>query len=207
MGALDPTTVALVAVGGASGLVALITAVSTFLRDRFKFSKSEDDESDNLKAVTVTVTDKEGNVIITLQSPEDDRVERVIKEIAAIRETKDIQTEDIQGDSHPDQAPRAMVDLGDLEREQGNPDQARHWYEQAIATSHPGSSAEGPLSDVRLLTVTEVATIMRVTKMTVYKLVHSGELEVIRKGRSFRIPETAVNNYLKQVDVFNRPRR
>ena len=34
-----------------------------------------------------------------------------------------------------------------------------------------------PLSDVRFLTVSEVATIMRVSKMTVYRLVHSGELE------------------------------
>jgi excisionase family DNA binding protein len=52
-------------------------------------------------------------------------------------------------------------------------------------------------ADVRLfLTVTEVATIMRVSKMTVYRLVHSGELEAVRTGRSFRIPEQAVNSYL-----------
>ena len=54
-----------------------------------------------------------------------------------------------------------------------------------------------PLSDVRFLTVAEVATIMRVSKMTVYRLVHSGELEAIRVGRSFRVPEQAVNRYLK----------
>ena len=48
------------------------------------------------------------------------------------------------------------------------------------------------LSDVRFLTVAEVATIMRVSKMTVYRLVHSGELEAIRVGRSFRVPEQAV---------------
>jgi excisionase family DNA binding protein len=41
-----------------------------------------------------------------------------------------------------------------------------------------------PLSDVRFLTVAEVAAIMRVSKMTVYRLVHSGELEAIRVGRS-----------------------
>ena len=50
------------------------------------------------------------------------------------------------------------------------------------------------LSDVRFLTVAEVATIMRVSKMTVYRLVHSGELEAIRVGRSFRVPEQAVNH-------------
>jgi excisionase family DNA binding protein len=57
--------------------------------------------------------------------------------------------------------------------------------------------SETPLSDVRFLTVAEVATIMRVSKMTVYKLVHSGELEAIRVGRSFRVPEPAVSHYLR----------
>ncbi len=57
------------------------------------------------------------------------------------------------------------------------------------------------LSDVRFLTVAEVATIMRVSKMTVYRLVHSGELEAIRVGRSFRVPEQAVNAYLKEAFV------
>jgi len=58
-----------------------------------------------------------------------------------------------------------------------------------------------PLSDVRFLTVAEVATIMRVSKMTVYRLVLSGELEAIRVGRSFRVPEQAVNQYLKDAFV------
>jgi excisionase family DNA binding protein len=57
------------------------------------------------------------------------------------------------------------------------------------------------LSDVRFLTVAEVATIMRVSKMTVYRLVHSGELEAIRVGRSFRVPEQAVNSYLRDAFV------
>ena len=42
------------------------------------------------------------------------------------------------------------------------------------------------LSEVRFLTVAEVADMMRVSKMTVYRLVHSGELPAIRFGRSFR---------------------
>ncbi|MEF2975598.1 helix-turn-helix domain-containing protein [Subtercola sp. YIM 133946] len=48
------------------------------------------------------------------------------------------------------------------------------------------------LADVRFLTVAEVADMMRVSKMTVYRMVHSGELPAIRFGRSFRVPETAV---------------
>jgi excisionase family DNA binding protein len=53
------------------------------------------------------------------------------------------------------------------------------------------------LSDVRFLTVQEVAALMRVSKMTVYRLVHSGELASVRVGRSFRVPERAVNEYLR----------
>ncbi|MBN9223925.1 MAG: excisionase [Microbacterium sp. SCN 70-27] len=49
------------------------------------------------------------------------------------------------------------------------------------------------LADVRFLTVAEVADFMRVSKMTVYRLVHSGELPAVRFGRSYRVPETAVS--------------
>nr|WP_231699204.1 MULTISPECIES: helix-turn-helix domain-containing protein [Corynebacterium] len=47
------------------------------------------------------------------------------------------------------------------------------------------------------MTVAEVAEIMRVSKMTVYRLVHSGELPAVRVGRSFRVNENAVNEYLE----------
>jgi excisionase family DNA binding protein len=47
---------------------------------------------------------------------------------------------------------------------------------------------------MRFLTVGEVAQMMRVSTMTVYRLVHSGELPAVRFGRSFRIPESAVSN-------------
>lgn len=49
----------------------------------------------------------------------------------------------------------------------------------------------------KFLTVAEVAEIMRVSKMTVYRLVHSGELPAVRVGRSFRVSETAVSEYLE----------
>jgi excisionase family DNA binding protein len=54
-----------------------------------------------------------------------------------------------------------------------------------------------PLAELRFLTVAEVATLMRVSKMTVYRLVHGGTLPAVRVGRSFRVPEQAVNEYLK----------
>jgi excisionase family DNA binding protein len=49
-----------------------------------------------------------------------------------------------------------------------------------------------------LLTVAEVATLLRVSKMSVYRLIHSGELEAVRFGRSFRVPNSAVDAYLRQ---------
>ncbi|MEU9575329.1 helix-turn-helix domain-containing protein [Streptomyces massasporeus] len=50
----------------------------------------------------------------------------------------------------------------------------------------------------RLQTVAEVASIMSVPKMTVYWLVNSGYLPAIRIGRSFRVPEQAVHEYLRK---------
>ena len=50
----------------------------------------------------------------------------------------------------------------------------------------------GDLTGVRFLTVAEVAELMRVSAMTVYRMVQSGELPAVRFGRSYRIPEAAV---------------
>ena len=57
-------------------------------------------------------------------------------------------------------------------------------------------TSDRPLGDVKFLTVAEVAAVMRVSKMTVYRLVHNGDLPAVRVGRSFRVPEQAVNDYL-----------
>ncbi|WP_106297368.1 helix-turn-helix domain-containing protein [Knoellia remsis] len=54
------------------------------------------------------------------------------------------------------------------------------------------------LGEVRFLTVAEVASIMRVSKMTVYRMVHGGELPAVRVGRSFRVPEDEVQKYLRE---------
>ena len=62
--------------------------------------------------------------------------------------------------------------------------------------SKKATPKEGGVSPVTFLTVAEVATMMRVSKMTVYRLVHSGELPAVRVGRSFRVPEKAVHDYL-----------
>jgi excisionase family DNA binding protein len=56
---------------------------------------------------------------------------------------------------------------------------------------------EKNFSNVRFLTVAEVAEVMRVSKMTVYRLIHSGEMPAVRFGRSYRVPESAVEQYLR----------
>ena len=61
-----------------------------------------------------------------------------------------------------------------------------------------GGSGEQSFAEVRFLTVAEVATTMRVSKMTVYRLVHAGELPAVRVGRSFRVPHDAVTDYLRK---------
>ncbi|KAA0101919.1 helix-turn-helix domain-containing protein [Mycolicibacterium sp. P1-18] len=49
----------------------------------------------------------------------------------------------------------------------------------------------------QFLTVAEVASLMRVSKMTVYRLVHNGELPAVRVGRSFRVHAKAVHDLLE----------
>ncbi|MDQ1687990.1 MAG: hypothetical protein QOK42_965 [Frankiaceae bacterium] len=47
----------------------------------------------------------------------------------------------------------------------------------------------------------EVAAVMRVSKMTVYRLVHDAKIPAVRVGKSFRVPETAVHDYLQNAFV------
>ncbi|MDO3650052.1 helix-turn-helix domain-containing protein [Nocardia mangyaensis] len=74
------------------------------------------------------------------------------------------------------------------------------------SASGGGSGSPGPRATqgqpvigggTHFLTVAEVADLMRVSKMTVYRLVHSGELPAVRVGRSFRVHAKAVHDYLE----------
>jgi excisionase family DNA binding protein len=53
----------------------------------------------------------------------------------------------------------------------------------------------------RLLTVGEVAATMRVSNMTVYRLIKSGQLPAIRVGKNYRIRESDVDRYLGERSV------
>ncbi|QLL08187.1 cell division/environmental response transcriptional regulator [Mycobacterium vicinigordonae] len=57
--------------------------------------------------------------------------------------------------------------------------------------------SEAGQSRTQFLTVAEVAALMRVSKMTVYRLVHNGELPAVRVGRSFRVHAKAVHDMLE----------
>jgi excisionase family DNA binding protein len=68
--------------------------------------------------------------------------------------------------------------------------------EQRVTGDHGSEASERLASGSELLTVAEVSTMLRVSKMTIYRMVHSGEIPHVRVGRSFRIPADAVRQIL-----------
>jgi excisionase family DNA binding protein len=52
-----------------------------------------------------------------------------------------------------------------------------------------------------LLTVSEVAGAMRVSNMTVYRLIKSGELPAVRVGKNYRLRETDLERFLEERSV------
>jgi len=66
-----------------------------------------------------------------------------------------------------------------------------------IVAPEGGSSSRGAVpTQQRLLTVREVADAMRVSNMTVYRLIQAGEILAVRVGRSWRIWDGDVEAYL-----------
>jgi excisionase family DNA binding protein len=53
------------------------------------------------------------------------------------------------------------------------------------------SSADG-----RFLTAAEVAGLLRVSTMTVYRLIKAGQIAAVRVGKSYRVREDDVDRYL-----------
>ncbi len=53
------------------------------------------------------------------------------------------------------------------------------------------------------MTVVEISEYMRVSKMTVYRLIHSGELPATQITRSFRVRKTDVDAYLRGADNYD----
>ncbi len=48
----------------------------------------------------------------------------------------------------------------------------------------------------RFVTVAEVAELLRVSTMTVYRLIKAGRLPAVRVGKSYRVREDDVDRYL-----------
>jgi len=48
----------------------------------------------------------------------------------------------------------------------------------------------------RFVTVAEVANMLRVSNMTVYRLIQAGSIPAVRVGRSYRLREDDVDRYL-----------
>ena len=55
-----------------------------------------------------------------------------------------------------------------------------------------------PDEDDPFLTVAEIAILTRVSKMTIYRAVHLGDLEAAKIGRFLRIRESAYSQWLKE---------
>jgi excisionase family DNA binding protein len=58
-----------------------------------------------------------------------------------------------------------------------------------------------PLATGAFLTVAEVAAAMRVSTMTVYRLIKGGELHAVRIGHNYRIRESDLERYLSARSV------
>lgn len=55
-----------------------------------------------------------------------------------------------------------------------------------------------PFTEARLLTVNEVADTLRVSRMTVYRMIKEGEMPAFRVGRGYRLREEDVHTYLRE---------
>lgn len=65
-------------------------------------------------------------------------------------------------------------------------------------TDAPGPSAGTSSLMGRFYTVAEVARELRVSNMTVYRLIKAAQLPAVRVGRGYRIREDDVRKYLEQ---------
>ncbi len=49
---------------------------------------------------------------------------------------------------------------------------------------------------LKFMTVGEVADLMRVSSMTVYRLIKAGDLRAVQVGKSYRIKEEDINSFI-----------
>ena len=78
----------------------------------------------------------------------------------------------------------------------GNPEGP---FAGGASSAHPDPELERSVA--RLLTVAEVASVMRVSRMTVYRLIRRAQLKAIRVGRNYRVRSTDLDAYLESQAV------
>lgn len=66
-----------------------------------------------------------------------------------------------------------------------------------------GQGAEPGDLALDLMTVAEVAAMLRVSKMTIYRMVDGGQLPAMRIGRAFRVPRASVVRFLRDAGTGN----
>jgi len=70
-------------------------------------------------------------------------------------------------------------------------------YTLSVMTETTGIQTGSEAVALRFATVSEVARRLRVSNMTVYRLVKAGQLPAVRVGRGYRIREEDVLTYLE----------
>jgi excisionase family DNA binding protein len=58
-----------------------------------------------------------------------------------------------------------------------------------------------PVEQYEWLKVPEVAAALRISKMSVYRLIHTGELPASRFGRAFRVRRDLLASYMADCEV------
>ncbi len=67
---------------------------------------------------------------------------------------------------------------------------------------HPaGRGTDPPERPARFLTVAEVAALLRVSTMTVYRQIQAGELAAVRVGKSYRLRAADVDEWIAECVV------
>ena len=72
---------------------------------------------------------------------------------------------------------------------------------QIRPTEEDATGEAQPFVTGALLTVSEVAAAMRVSNMTVYRLIKSGELGAVRVGKNYRIREVDLQRFFQDRSV------
>lgn len=68
--------------------------------------------------------------------------------------------------------------------------------ERALGYNRDSVAPDRSFREAQFVTVQEVAQLMRVSKMTVYRLIKQGDLPAVRIGRGYRLREEDVHSYL-----------